>query len=120
MTVMPVEWQVAGMVDTKGRPRHFIRERRKAMGREWTLERTAAEAGMTTSNLSQIETYKIGVTGDSLLSLAVVLKCAPAELFLPPGARVEDDDSDLPAIFSELSAEARQQLAEIAKTFRGR
>lgn len=119
MTMLAVECDHGPiMVSTNGRPRHYIRERRKAKGREWTLEFTAAKADMTTSNLSQIERYKIGLTGDSMRDLALALGCSPAELFLPPGAKVEDDDSDLPDIFAELTPEARQQLTEIAKTFR--
>lgn len=58
----------------------FIRQWRKH--RRLTLEKLSERIGMSTGNLSNIETGKTGYGQDTLESLAEALQCEPADLLM--------------------------------------
>lgn len=62
------------------KPRHFIREWRKARG--LTQEQLASRLNVAVSSISQLETGKQGYSQPTLEALADALGCQPADLLM--------------------------------------
>lgn len=92
-------------------PRHFIRKWRQHRG--LSQEAVAEAIGIERSYLSRIETGSRRYDETILQDLSVVLKCSVVDLI----ARDPDDPQGLWAIYDQLTASARRQLADIGRTF---
>lgn len=58
-----------------------VKDRRKKL--KWTQEKLAAEAGISTTAVHNLEAGKNGFTDKTLAALANALSCRPADLLLP-------------------------------------
>lgn len=58
-----------------------VKARRKKL--KWTQEKLAAEAGLSTTAVHNLEAGKNGFTDKTLAALAAALGCRPADLLLP-------------------------------------
>lgn len=92
--------------------RHFIREWRKHRG--LTQPQLAERIGVSTSSISQLETYKQGYSQATLEAIAEALGCEPADLLVRDPSRKEA----IWSIWDALEPAAREQVVEIARTFR--
>jgi transcriptional regulator with XRE-family HTH domain len=92
--------------------RHFIREWRKHRG--LTQPQLAERIGVSVSSISQLETYKQGYSQATLEALADALNCEPADLLIRDPLSREG----IWSIWESLEQPAREQVTEIAKTFR--
>ena len=92
--------------------RHFIKEWRKHRG--LTQEQLAERIGVAVSTISQIETMKQGYSQPTLEALADALQCEPADLLMRDPSR----EDALWSIWESLEPAQRNQITEIAKTFR--
>lgn len=97
--------------DDRG-PSHFIKQWRKF--RKMTQEKLADEIGVAVSTISQLESGKQGYSQATLEALAEALQCDPADLLM----RNPTQADPLWAIWDGLDAPARNQLTEIASTFK--
>jgi len=93
----------------KHHPRHFIREWRRHRG--LGQEQLAARVDMTTSSISQIETYKQGWTDETLAAIAEALQCSPGDLLIRNPLEEEAPWS----IWDRLTAEKRRTFMRIIK-----
>ena len=101
------------------RRRHFIKEWRKHRG--LTQEQLAERIGVAVSTISQLETGKQGYSQPTLEAIADALNCGPADLLMrrPPSKDDPSDPNDgMWSIWETLDIPARNQVVEIAKTFR--
>jgi len=89
------------------RSRHFIREWRKHRG--YSQEELAELVGVSTSSISQLETYKQGFTDTTLQALADALACQPGDLLM---RNPLDDDAPW-SIWDTVKKAAPQKRAEI-------
>jgi transcriptional regulator with XRE-family HTH domain len=94
------------------RRRHFIKEWRKY--RELTQDQLADRVGVAVSTISQLEGSKQGYSQATLEALAEALRCEPADLLM----RNPLQGDALWSIWEDLDQPAREQVTEIAKTFR--
>jgi transcriptional regulator with XRE-family HTH domain len=94
------------------RRRHFIKEWRKARG--LTQEQLADRIGVAVSTISQLETGKQGYSQPTLEAIAEALDCEPADLLMRDPGRQDA----MWSIWEGLDIPAREQITEIAKTFK--
>ncbi len=94
------------------RRRHFIKEWRKYRG--LTQEQLAERIGVAVSTISQLETMKQGYSQPTLEAIADALGCEPADLLM----RNPTSDDHMWSILESLDPPARNQIIEIAKTFK--
>lgn len=104
--------RVKARINQPQRRRHFIKEWRKH--RKMTQEQLAERIGVAVSTISQLETMKQGYSQPTLEAIADVLDCEPADLLM----RKPGGDGPVWSIIESLDAPAREQIAEIAKTFK--
>lgn len=92
--------------------RHFIRAWRKYRG--LTQDQMAERVGVDKSYISKIENGKKRYDQPFLEAAAEVLRCEPADLIMrdPAGAEA------IWSIWEQLTPQARDQVVEIAKTFK--
>lgn len=94
------------------RRRHFVKEWRKY--RHLTQDQLAERIGVATSTISQLETGKQGYSQPTLEALAEALMCQPADLLM----RNPLEEDAIWSIWEGLDEPSRNQVIEIAKTFR--
>mgnify|MGYP003135553744 CR=1 FL=1 len=94
------------------KPGHYIRAWRKYRG--LTLEQTAERVGTTHATLSRVERGLIPYGQPLLEAIAIVLNCTPADLLI----RDPESSESLWTIWDQLAPVQRQQIVEIAQTFR--
>jgi transcriptional regulator with XRE-family HTH domain len=104
--------RVTSRLKTTQRRRHFIREWRKHRG--LTQEQLAERIDVAVSTISQLETNKQGYSQATLEALAWALQCEPADLLM----RDPTKEDALWTIWEGLDAPSKQQIVEIAKTFK--
>jgi len=98
------------MVKIAGK-RHYLREWRKHRG--FTLEQVAAEVGTTHATLSRIERGKISYTQPMLEALAMLYRCAPADLLRDPEA-----DEPIWSVWEQIAIDQQPQAIKVLKTFK--
>ena len=104
--------RVTSRLKTPQRRRHFVKEWRKHRG--LTQAQLAERIDVAVSTISQLETYKQGYSQATLEALAWALQCEPADLLV----RDPSKEDALWSIYDDLDAPAKQQILEIAKTFK--
>lgn len=104
--------RVKSRLKNQERRRHFIKEWRKH--RELTQDQLADRIGVAVSTISQLESYKQGYSQATLEALAEALRCEPADLLM----RNPQSEDALWSIWEDLDQPSRNQVTEIAKTFR--
>jgi transcriptional regulator with XRE-family HTH domain len=102
----------AFMAQPSDRPGHFIRAWRKHRG--YTLEQLAERIGMTHQNLGKIERFKVPYNQELLESLALELRCAPADLI----TRDPSDPDSLWSILDGLPPSERSQALRMLQAFK--
>lgn len=100
------------MAPLSDRPRHFIRAWRKHRG--YTLEQLAERIGMTHQNLGKIERFLVPYNQELLETLALELRCAPADLI----TRDPSDPESLWSILEGLPPMERDRALHILKAFK--
>ena len=90
----------------------YIRQWREHRG--LSLERLADRLGTTKASLSRIERGLQPYSQPMLEALAAALMCEPADLLM----RDPTDPEGIWSIWDSLEPPAREQVTEIAKTFR--
>jgi transcriptional regulator with XRE-family HTH domain len=95
-----------------GPRRHFIKQWRKHRG--LTQEQLAERIDVTPGTISQLELGRINYTQHTLELIADALQAAPGDLLNVDPTR----EGALWSIWEGLDVPARNQVVEIAKTFR--
>lgn len=95
-----------------GPRRHFIKQWRNHRG--LTQEQLAERIGVTPGAISQLEVGRINYTQHTLELIADALQAAPGDLLNVDPTR----EGALWSIWEGLDIPARNQVVEIAKTFR--
>jgi transcriptional regulator with XRE-family HTH domain len=85
-----------------------------------TQEQLADRVGVAVSTISQLETMKQGYSQPTLEAIADALGCEPADLLMrkPPSKDDDDPNNGIWSIWEKLDVPARNQVVEIAKTFK--
>lgn len=94
---------------TRRQPKHFIREWR--LRSNLTQERLAARIGISTANVSQIETGKQGYTQAMLEAFAQALGTDPASLLM----RNPLDPEGIWSVWDQIPAGDRARAIEVLK-----
>jgi transcriptional regulator with XRE-family HTH domain len=96
----------------QGPRRHFIKQWRKF--RHLTQEQLAGRIDVTAGAISQLESGRIGYTQATLEALAEALSCSPGDLLNVDPTR----EQAIWSIWETLDTATRNQVVDIAKTFR--
>lgn len=93
------------------KPKFYFREWRKHRG--MTQEDLAAQIGMATPSISQLETGKQGFSDTTLMALSEALNCQPGDLLM----RNPLDTEAVWSIWDNIPPERREQAVKVLKTF---
>jgi transcriptional regulator with XRE-family HTH domain len=100
------------MTPLSDRPGHFIRAWRKHRG--LTLERLAERIGMSHQNLGKIERFLVPYNQELLETLALELRCAPADLI----TRDPSDPEGLWSVIDALKPAERRQAIRLIEALK--
>lgn len=92
--------------------RWYLKEWRSHRG--YTQDRLAEMTNLSKPFISQLERGERSYTQDTLEVLATALQCAPADLLM----RDPSDPEGIQSIWDTLTPPQRQQVVQIAKTFK--
>lgn len=108
---MAKQSRVVPRFKAEGQPRrrHYIREWRKHRG--LTQEVLAERAGMTPTNLSQLENHKQSYSAEGLERLAEALRCEPAQLLMVDPSK----DDAIWSLWERAKPAERQQIIAVTK-----
>lgn len=104
--------RVKSRLKNQERRRTFIKEWRQHRG--LTQDQLADRIGVATSTISQLEKGRQGYSQATLEALAEALQCEPADLLM----RNPLKEDAMWSIWEALDPPAKNQVLEIAKTFR--